>query len=131
MYLYIYIKLLKLFIFVYMKLQTVIGDTLALSQPTISRIIFRVSALLAGLIKEVINIPTTEERKNENYRLFRILGYGNGAIGLPGIDDAIDCTHIRLTYTRFYGIDEVYRNRKGYFFLNVQVCITNVNIIHN
>lgn len=106
-------------------LQAVIGDTLALSQPTISRIIFRVSALLASLIREVIKMPTTEERINENYQLFRALGYGNGAIGLPGIDGAIDCTHIRLTYTRFRNIDEVYRNRKGYFSLNVQVSYYN------
>jgi hypothetical protein len=103
----------------------VIGDTVALSQPTISRIVFRVSALLASLIRETIKMPTTQERKNENYQLFRILGYGNGAIGLPGIDGAIDCTHIRLTHTRFYRIDEVYRNRKGYFSLNVQVCYYN------
>nr|XP_012224567.1 PREDICTED: putative nuclease HARBI1 [Linepithema humile] len=103
--------------------QMVIGDTVALSQPTISRIVFRVSALLASLIKESIKMPTSQERKNENYQLFRILGYGNGAIGLPGIDGAIDCTHIRLTHTRFHRIDEVYRNRKGYFSLNVQTVV--------
>lgn len=95
---------------------------MALSQPTISRIIFCVSALLASLIKEVIKMPTTQERKNANYQLFRALEYGNEAIGLPGIDGAIDCTHIRLTHTRFHGIDEVYRNSKGYFSLNIQVC---------
>lgn len=101
----------------------VVGDTVLLSQSIVSRIIFRVSALLASLIKEIIQIPTTQERRNENHQLFRVLGYGNGAIGLPGIDGAIDCTHIRLTHTRFHRLDEVYRNRKGYFSLNVQVCI--------
>ncbi|XP_011149430.1 putative nuclease HARBI1 [Harpegnathos saltator] len=103
--------------------QIVVGDTMALSQPTISRIVFRVSALLASLISDVIKMPTTQERKNKNYQLFQALGYGNGAIGLPGIDGAIDCTHIRLTHTRFHGIDEVFRNRKGYFSLNIQTVI--------
>ncbi|XP_032682485.1 putative nuclease HARBI1, partial [Odontomachus brunneus] len=55
--------------------------------------------------------------------LATLLGYGNGAISLPGIDGAIDCTHIRLTYTRFEGLDEIYCNRKGYFSLNVQVVV--------
>lgn len=96
---------------------------MAVSQSTISRIIFRVSALLSSLIREVIKMPTTQERKTENHMLFRTLGYGNGAIGLPGIDGAIDCTHIRLIHTKFEDLDEIYRNRKGYFSLNVQVCI--------
>lgn len=38
------------------------------------------------------------------------------------VDGAIDCTHVRLTPTRFQGVNEIYRNRKGYFSLNVQVC---------
>lgn len=60
-------------------------------------------------------------QNNENRTLFRNLGYGNGAIGLPGVDGAIDCTHIRLTQCRLENIEEIYRNRKGYFSLNVQV----------
>lgn len=67
-------------------------------------------------------MPPTQERQNENHELFRVLGYGAGAIGLPGIDGAIDCTHVHLTHTRFQNLDEMYRNRKGYFSLNVQVC---------
>lgn len=68
-------------------------------------------------------MPQSEEACSENKRLFEELGYGSGAIGLPSIDGAIDCTHIRLVHTTFQNIDEVYRNRKGYFSLNVQVCI--------
>lgn len=87
-----------------------------------SRIVFRVSSLIAALISQVIKMPSTQERQNENHELFKVLGYGAGAIGLPGIDGAIDCTHVRLTHTRFQNLDEIYRNRKGYFSLNVQVC---------
>lgn len=102
--------------------QVVIGDTIALSQSTVSRIIFRVSSLITDLISRIIKMPLTQERQNENHELFKALGYGPGAIGLPGIDGAIDYTHIRLTYIRFEDLNEIYRNRKGYFSLNVQVC---------
>jgi len=59
-------------------------------------------------------MPSSVEQINENRNLFRNLGYGNGAIGLPGVEGAIDCTHIRLTHTRFQDIEEIYRNRKGF-----------------
>lgn len=57
----------------------------------------------------------------ENRQLFRQLGADGNGIGLPGIDGAIDCTHIRLSHTKFQNIQEVYRNRKEYFSLNVQI----------
>lgn len=104
-------------------LQLILGDTMTISQPTVSRIVFRVSTLIAGLIRNYIKWPQEEEAKSENQQLFQNLGKGNGAIGLPGVIGAIDCTHIRLTATRFQNINEIFRNRKGYFSLNVQVCI--------
>lgn len=70
-------------------------------------------------------MPCTPDTIRENQRLFKDIGRRDGGIGLPGIDGAIDCTHIRLVSTRFYNIEEVYRNRKGYLSLNVQV-----NIVH-
>lgn len=66
-------------------------------------------------------MPSSVEQINETHNLFKRLGYGNRAIGLPGVDGAIDCTHIRLTQCKFDNIQEIYRNRKGYFSLNVQV----------
>jgi hypothetical protein len=104
-------------------LQLVLGDIITLSQPTVSRIVFRVSTLLASHINRYIKMPSTQESRSENRRLFKELGYGPGAIGLPCIDGAIDCCHIRLVHTRFQAIGETFRNRKGYFSLNVQVCI--------
>lgn len=67
-------------------------------------------------------MPVSNDARSENKRLFKEHGYGPGAIGFPCIDGAIDCTHIRLVHTRFQAIDEIFRNRKGYFSLNVQVC---------
>ncbi|XP_032688572.1 putative nuclease HARBI1 [Odontomachus brunneus] len=71
----------------------------------------------------------SDEACSESRRLFKELGRGPGAIGLSSIDGAIDCTHIRLTHTRFQNIVEVYRNRKGYFSLNVQVVVPRTEIL--
>ncbi|XP_044591911.1 putative nuclease HARBI1 [Cotesia glomerata] len=96
---------------------------MTVSQPTVSRIVFRVSVLLASEIHDYIKMPRTQAAKLENQRLFERLGFGNGAIGIPGVDGTIDCTHIRLVHTMFQNINEIYRNRKGYFSLNVQAIV--------
>lgn len=68
-------------------------------------------------------MPTNEKKQVENRVLFLQIGATRDGNGLPCIDGAIDCTHVRLTNTRFYEIPEVYRNRKGYFSLNVQAVV--------
>lgn len=74
-------------------------------------------------------MPSSLDAIQENKRLFKEIGRGNRGIGLPGIEGAIDCTHIRLVGINFHNVEEIYRNRKGYFSLNVQVCINRfVNI---
>lgn len=72
---------------------------------------------------DVIKMPTTAEEKTENRRLFRQMGTVGNINGFPGVNGAIDCTHVRLSCTRFNNIAEVYRNRKGYFSLNVQAIV--------
>lgn len=98
-----------------LSLQLIVGDVLQVSQPTISRIVFRVSILIASHINRYIKMPVSDEARSENKRLFREHGYGPRAIGLPCIDGAIDCTHIRMVHTRFQAIDEVFRNRNYTF----------------
>lgn len=120
----------QIYILIKVFLQLILGDTMTVSQPTVSRIVFRVSVLLASKIHDYIKMPRTQAAKLENQRLFERLGYGNGAIGIPGVDGAIDCTHIRLVHTRFQNINEIYRNRKGYFSLNVQVSIAFISTSH-
>lgn len=68
-------------------------------------------------------MSTSYEKQTENQRLFRQMGSTRNKSGLSGIDGAIDCTHIRLTHTKFNQIAELYRNRKGYFSLNVQAVV--------
>nr|XP_034192433.1 putative nuclease HARBI1 [Osmia lignaria] len=101
--------------------QLILGNTMNVSQPTVSRIVFRVSSLIGSLMTDYIKFPRDSDNSTQNRRLFNHLGQGNGAIGLPGVDGAIDCAHIRLTASRFNNMEEMYRNRKGYFSLNVQV----------
>lgn len=96
-----------------------------LPQPTIGRIVFRVTALLATHLNTYIKFMTNQAAIEENRRLFKELGYGHGAIGLPCIDGAIDCTHIRLLGNNFGRLGEIYRNRKGYHSLNMQVNYKN------
>ncbi|XP_067204480.1 putative nuclease HARBI1 [Linepithema humile] len=103
--------------------QLVLGDIITISQPTMSRIVFKVSIILVSYINRYIKMPSSEKSYFENKRLFKELGRGNGGIGLPSIDGAIDCTHIRLVHTRLQNIDEIFRNRKGYFSLNVQIIV--------
>ncbi|XP_018304708.1 putative nuclease HARBI1, partial [Mycetomoellerius zeteki] len=103
--------------------QLVAADLLSLSQPTISRVVSKVSVLLAAEMFDVIKMPQTEQNKIENRQLFRLIGATGNINGLSGIDGAIDCTHIRLTNTRFHEVAEIYRNRKGYFSLNVQAVV--------
>lgn len=74
--------------------QQVLGDTIIVSQPTVSRIVFRVSLLLARLLNEIIKMPSSPEAIQENQRLFKDIGRGNRGIGLPGIEGAIDFVHM-------------------------------------
>lgn len=72
---------------------------------------------------DTIKMPITAEGEAESRRLFRQMGTLENVNGLPGIDGAIDCTHVRLSSTRLNNIAEVFRNRKGYFSLNVQAVV--------
>jgi len=72
-------------------------------------------------MRDEIKFPSTPEQKAANREGFVEIGRKNNLPGIPGVDGAIDCTHIKLCHTKFDGIQEIYRNRKGYFSLNVQV----------
>lgn len=99
------------------------ADLLGISQTTVSRVVYRVTQLIASLFNLYIRMPITENAQAENQRLCVPTGFERGAIGIPGVDGAIDCTHIRLQHTRFRNLDENFRNRKGYFSLNVQTVV--------
>lgn len=95
--------------------QVVMGDLVNVSQPTVSRVIERVSRLIAKhLFPAVVNFPNPDDRFRETMvEFYRIAKF-------PGVTGCIDCTHVRIKSPGGPN-GEVYRNRKGYFSINVQV----------
>ncbi|CAK1587254.1 unnamed protein product [Parnassius mnemosyne] len=103
--------------------QLTIGDFSGLSTPTAHRIIHRVSAAIASLNHEYIKFPNTQQEIRQNQREFY------GIARFPRVIGAMDCTHVRISSP---GGDqaELFRNRKGYFSINVQtICNANLEII--
>lgn len=102
-----------------------VGDTVDMSKSTVCRIIKRVSHAIAARSQFHIKFPTTQEEKQRTkLQFYKIAGF-------PGVIGAIDCTHIAIQSP---GGDkaELFRNRKGYFSINVQcvsdadLCITDI-----
>ncbi|XP_069702656.1 putative nuclease HARBI1 [Periplaneta americana] len=102
--------------------QIVIGDLCSLSQSTVSRVVNRVSRILALHIRHHIRMPLTQQEKATNRLRFEELGRGGNPNNpvIPSVDGAIDCMHVRLCHTKFGDHAESFRNRKNYFSLNVQ-----------
>lgn len=95
--------------------QVVAGDLVNVSQPTVCRVVERISRLLASTIfKELVKFPQTAMDFDAVMRDFYEIGK------FPGVTGCIDCTHVRIKGPG--GSEgEVFRNRKGYFSINVQV----------
>ncbi|XP_051164287.1 putative nuclease HARBI1 [Leptopilina boulardi] len=93
------------------------------SKSTAHRIVHRVSGAIASLYKTHIVFP---ERNNEIMRtqagFYRIASF-------PKVIGAIDCTHIKIKSPGGQNA-EIFRNRKGYFSLNVQaICNSNLEFL--
>ncbi|KAH9371953.1 hypothetical protein HPB48_000572 [Haemaphysalis longicornis] len=94
--------------------QVVTGDLVNVSQPTVSRVVARLSMMItATLYPALCKLPTATEVPAVMRQFYAIAGF-------PGVSGCIDCTHVPI---RSPGGDdaEVFRNRKGYFSINVQV----------
>lgn len=89
------------------------GDFGGFSKCTAHRIVHRVSASIAQLSGHHINFPSTENlisgTQLEFYNIARF----------PKVIGAMDCTHVKIK-SPGGETAELYRNRKGYFSLNVQ-----------
>lgn len=100
--------------------QLAAGDFSGVSISTAHRIVHKVSRVLADLYQEYIYFPRNAQEKSDTqmgfYRIARF----------PKVIGAVDCTHIKI---RSPGGEhaEYFRNRKGYFSLNVQA-IVNANL---
>lgn len=94
-------------------MQTVVGDLVNVSQPSVSRCIWETTqAVCLRLFPKYVRHPDAQEATSLMTRFHNIGGF-------PGVTGCIDCTHVPIDSPG--GDDaEVYRNRKGYFSINVQ-----------
>lgn len=103
--------------------QITVADRIRLHKSTACRIIKKVSAAIAQLRPQFVKMPRTEEERNKvKSDFYRICLF-------PNVIGAIDCTHIKISSPGGPQA-ELYRNRKGYFSLNVQaICDANLKIM--
>lgn len=99
------------------------GDFSGVCISTASRIVHKVSGAIAALRPTMIKMPQNEREIRKTMQGFY------GMHRFPRVIGCIDCTHIRIQSPG--GDDaEFFRNRKGYFSLNVQVvCDHNLKAI--
>ncbi|XP_046384885.1 putative nuclease HARBI1 [Ischnura elegans] len=86
---------------------------MAVSQPTVSRCVTKVTSSICDRLHQWINFPQTDNEMAAVQERFR------ANAGFPGIVGLIDCTHISIVTPAIHA--EGYRNRKGYFSLNTQM----------
>ena len=98
------------------------GDFIGISKAAGSKIIKQVSRAVAELNQQYVNFPNTEEERNAVAQKFHNISK------FPRVLGAIDCTHVRIQSPG--GEDaEIFRNRKGFFSINVQaVCDADLRI---
>jgi len=94
--------------------QLVVGDTFGVHKSTVCRVLHRVTAAVCKLRAKYVKFPGTSQERRDVMSIFY------AASGMPGVIGAVDGTHIPVQSPG--GNDaEIYRNRKGYFSLNVQL----------
>ncbi|CAN8019145.1 unnamed protein product, partial [Ixodes persulcatus] len=94
--------------------QVVTGDLVNVSQPTVCRVVRRVSRLIANtLFRRIVKFPDSAADSDDvTLEFYQMKKF-------PGVTGCIDCTHVRIKGPGGPN-GEVYRNRKGYFSINVQ-----------
>lgn len=103
--------------------QSSVGDMSSVSRSSVTRIIRRVSMALTSLRPDVIKMPVTnEELREAAYGMYQFARF-------PKCIGSIDCTHVKVQSPG--GINaEYYRNRKGWFSLNVQtISSSNLKVL--
>jgi len=94
--------------------QLVVGDTFGVSKSTVCQTVHRVTEAIAALSTKYVRIPSTMDEQRKTMQSFF------GRSKMPGVIGAIDCTHIAIQSPG--GEDaEIYRNRKGFFSVSVQL----------
>ena len=92
--------------------QSIVGDLLHISQSSVSCIVGKVAKAIAAHHQIFIHFSMPNETPLAKYKFSQIGGR-------PGVIGTIDCTHIKIRCPGGQN-SELYRNRKGYFSVNVQ-----------
>lgn len=103
--------------------QIIISDLFGVNQSTICRTVHKVSRAIAKLSSHYIKMPPESEISSCMASFYKLKK-------MPQVIGCIDGTHIPIIYP---GGDnaELYRNRKGYFSINVQaICDSNSKFIN-
>ena len=70
--------------------QLVVGDTFAVSKPTVCRTVQKVTAAVASLRSKYVKFPMTQQERRDIMNMFFTCS------DLPGVIGAIDCTHVPI-----------------------------------
>lgn len=93
--------------------QQVMGDLANIHKSTVCRIVQKITHAIAQLSHRYINMPDRDELRTVAQDFYDIAGF-------PRVAGALDGTHVKII-SRGGMLSEVYRCRKGYFSINVQV----------
>jgi len=96
--------------------QLVVADLTNVHKSTVCRAIHKVSRAIASLRAQYISFPENNDERMQMMREFYAIAQ------FPGVLGTVDCTHIPIISA------EIYRNRKGYFSLNVQT-VSNARLM--
>lgn len=101
-----------------------IGDYMHIHKSNISRTLQRVTHEIAQVHHRFIKMPTT------NAELAAIKQRFHNIAGFPRVVGTVDCTHVAIQSPG--GVNaEQFRNRKGYFSINVQaICDADLRLMH-
>lgn len=104
--------------------QQLVGDDLRIHKSTACRVIQRVTHQIASLSRQHIMMPhSADDLAATKTGFYNIANF-------PRVVGAIDCTHIKIQSPGGERA-ELYRNRKGYFSLNVQcICDADLKLRH-
>ncbi|VVD04006.1 unnamed protein product [Leptidea sinapis] len=93
--------------------QVVIDDDINVHKTTVSRVVHKVSKEIAKLGRIYISMPNYEDTRDVKAQFFKIAGF-------PNVIGCIDGSHIPIQSPGGEQA-ELFRNRKGFFSINVQV----------
>lgn len=98
---------------------------------TVSRVVLRVSTAIANHMRTFVKFPdSSEEIQKAKAKFYKIASF-------PGVIGAIDGTHVKIqapgtNRKQIFNFNnaEIFRNRKGYFSINVQaVCNSELEVL--